>query len=452
MASQQGWLASLFSRQNQTVPQPRPVSVPTQEATDPNLSPSPDITRSPGRIPPSASDLWAFGDATSRLATGQLTSSPHPGGRARVETSLINPSISNSTVAPSPRTTSSLVDYPFPQMPTPDPNPLTGSPSSATINALASSTSTVAPRPIRESLNVEARPTVLARNSTNSGVSAYSNQFEFSSPNATAPGDTPDVLPEEDPDETVSTSYFGAGRSARRYRSDADIGPSITVDAGTPEEDEHDFVYDVDLPSPVYTDSLDTLDICREDLLAARAKRLAREDEARPQLDMMDRDNQAEEQQEASKPSGSKGKEKEESESKAFVIQRGLSRFWAKERASPDLELGLPDPFERIGPDKGKGKAVAPSTSRESPTRVTNLVPLAHPVPIPSIGLLRKFKNATTERPKDIGKSFMDLGPPPNSAVQSRHGWSYSKAIFPQATACGQVVYRHAQETVPRPF
>jgi hypothetical protein len=352
-SSQRGWLTSLFSRQNQRTVDPESI-LPPESA----------------RIVPSASDLSTFGDATSRLATGRLTSSPIPGGR-RAEASLINPSISSSTIAATPR------------------------------------------------LVVDQRPPNPARNSATSGISVYSNPFEFDSPRASSnpqsptAAEPPSNLAQHAP-KTAPTASSGPASSAMGVHPGLpNFGPAITVDAGTPAESELDLEHDIS--SPIYTDSNDTLDYLNEELQDNRARRAEQEREASEQQEKQPVDTDGNRLSSATiNATGSpKGKEKRNSASRLSLVSTGLSRglslLWPRDR-SPDLELGLTNPAESQEARrqrKGKSKAVDPAGS---PSNVPNHSPLRYSATIQGVGLIQKLKNAT-EIPR-VGQSFVDLGSP----------------------------------------
>jgi hypothetical protein len=356
-----GWLREMMARAPTIQPPPQP-----------QLQPTPTIKASRSDL--SAASPSMFTGATSRRESGQLqTLSMDP----ETETSLINPSDSSPNVpAPTPPTEppEPTSEYPFPTADTGISVPTT------VIPAMPSGVST----------------------QPSSGVSTI----------------------RQDPDETVSSTYFA--RPPRRYRSDADV-----VNNAPSDEDSEDVSYDdiedrpdiddepveplvdqpqgstaLERPNDVYLDMMfrDSLselaiDIERNRLArriearreedeqgAARARhatlaaRAQREEEVGP-LSEFEMPGQSVHFQEPLLPVAVPVAPQPVKWAKGF--QKGISRLFGREpRVTPDLELG----DQRIPyAQKGKGKAIPPppkaKLNRDSAT--TSLLQRLKGKPVP---------------------------------------------------------------------
>ena len=336
-----------------------------------------------------------FDGATSRRASGQLQT---PSVDPESETSLINPSASSSAVPVPAITTEPPAlpnEFPFPTTDTGISVPTTGIPSMPSETSIQ----------------------------TSSGVSTF----------------------RQDPDETVSLTYFGL--PPRRFRSDADV-----VDDAPSDEDSEDVSYDdiedrldvedepieplvensaqgpsaPDRPNDVYLDMMfrDSLselaiDIERNRLArrieakreeneqgAARARhatlaaRAQREEEVWPQpVDELP--GQSVHFQEPLLPVAVLAPPPPVKWAKGF--QKGLSRlFERKPRVTPDLELG----DQRIPyAQKGKGKALPPPPKATPPPKPNRDSPTA--------GLLQRLKSKQVPR-----GDFLDMSSDHGSPLQ----------------------------------
>jgi hypothetical protein len=334
-----------------------------------------------------------FVGATSRRESGQLeTLAMDP----RSETSLINPSASS----PGVHTSTSSTQPPAPSSEFPFPTTDTG---------ISIPTTAIPPMPSGVSIQ------------TSSGVSTI----------------------QQDPDETVSSTYFG--RQPRRYRSDADV-----VHQPPSDEDSEDVSYDdiedrlevddehgdqplvnqpargptVDRPNDIYLDmmfrdSLSELAIDIERNRAARrlearrekdeqgaararhatlAARAQREEEVGP-LSEFEMPGQSIHFQKPLLPVAVPVAPQPVKWAKGF--QKGISRLFGREpRATPDLELG----DQRIPyAQKGKGKALPPPPKAK----------LSKPRDSPTPGLLQRLKG----KPVPSG-DFLDMSSDHGSPLQ----------------------------------